>query len=122
MMVSKEQSSMGIEQSESAERRTLVMRLMAEREQTGETWRALAARSGMAYPTLKGWVWRLRRVQADPKPRSAAREFVELVAKDHARSDRDGFDLVLRGRRRIRVGVDFDEAALARLVRVLEAC
>jgi hypothetical protein len=122
MIASKEESSMGIEQSATVERRALVLSLMAERERTGETWRVLATRSGMAYPTLTGWVWRLRREQSDPKASRSDRGFVELVAKDRPRAERDGFDLVLRGKRRIRVGVDFDEAALSRLVRVLEGC
>ncbi len=103
-------------------RRALVKSLIAERERTGETWRALAARSGMAYPTLTGWAWRLRREQADPKPTVPERAFVELVPKDRSASDRIGFEVVLSGKRRIRVGVNFDAAALVRLVRVLEGC
>ena len=114
---------MGIDKSASAERRALVLSLIAERERTGQTWRELAARSGMAYPTLTGWVWRLRRETSGGNATPSKPGFVELIAKDRrAREHRTGFDLVLRGRRRVRVGIDFDEQALARLVRVLEAC
>lgn len=122
LIASKEGSSMGASRLSSESRRAAVLSLIAERERTGETWRALAARSGMAYPTLTGWVWRLRREQANPKPGAATCGFVELVPKDRAVSDRDGFEVVLRGKRRIRVGLSFDEAALVRLVRVLEGC
>jgi len=113
---------MGASRMAAESRRALVTNLIAERERTGETWRAVAARSGMAYPTLTGWVWRLRREQADPKPSAPTRGFVELVPTEGAASDRDGFELVLAGKRRIRVGVNFDEAALVRLVRALEGC
>lgn len=113
---------MGVARSAAESRRALVRSLIAEREQTGETWRALAARSGIAYPTLTGWAWRLRREQVDPKPSAPQRGFVELVPKDLPANDRGGFEILLPGKRRIRVGVNFDEGALVRLVRALEGC
>lgn len=111
--------------SATAKRRELVVRLIAERAVTGETWRSIAARTGMAYPTLTGWAWRLRREQAQAQSadgsRSVADEFVELIATDST-ADSCMFEVVLRCARRVRVDARFDEAALARLVRAVEAC
>jgi hypothetical protein len=105
-----------------AERRELVSRLIAEREATGETWRSIAARTGINYATLTGWVWRLRRDGDRVERETAGRSgFIELVATDAAVSS-DGLELVLRGERRVRVGSRFDASTLARLVRALEAC
>jgi transposase-like protein len=104
------------------ERQALVSRLIAEREATGETWRSIAARTGINYATLTGWVWRLRREGESVERGTAGRSgFIELVPTDAAASS-DGLELVLRGDRRVRVGSHFDASTLARLVRTLEAC
>ena len=104
------------------ERRELVARLMTEREATGETWRSIAARTGINYATLTGWAWRLRRERRDPERIPTNRpQFIELVTTDD-RSQTGTFELFLRCDRRVRIDAEFDEAALARLVRVLEAC
>ena len=104
------------------ERRELVARLMSEREATGETWRSIAARTGINYATLTGWAWRLRREGRELEGISTNRaQFIELVTTDE-RSPASTFELLLRCDRRVRVDAQFDEAALARLVRVLEAC
>lgn len=115
---------MGMIRKTVVERRELVSRLIAEREATGETWRSIAARTGINYATLTGWVWRLRREGEgeNVERRTAGRSgFIELVATDAAASG-DGLELVLRGDRRVRVGSRFDASTLARLVRALEAC
>lgn len=103
-------------------RRELISKLMTERESTGETWRSIAARTGINYATLTGWAWRLRRERAGPDRAESTRPaFVELIATDE-RSQPGLFELVLRGERRVRVDAHFDDEALARLVRLLEAC
>jgi len=111
--------------SATAQRRELVLGLMAERAATGETWRSIAARTGMAYPTLTGWACRLRRDQAQTPsvigPLNRAGEFVELIATDDVAGS-SAFEVILRGARRVRVSARFDEATLLRLVRALEAC
>ena len=113
---------MGVQRKSAAERRELVLRLMSERETTGETWRSIAARMGISHSTLTGWVWRLRRERASSECASKGRsQFVELVTRDET-DPRGAFEVVLRGDRRLRIGAHFDEPALARLVRALEAC
>ena len=113
---------MGIQRKSATERRELVLRLIAERETTGETWRSIAARVGISHSTLTGWVWRLRREQSGSESAADGRsQFVELVTSD-VPDPVGAFELVLRGDRRLRIGARFDESALARLVRALEAC
>jgi hypothetical protein len=113
---------MGMLRKRAAERRELVSRLIAERETTGESWRSISERMGIKFSTLTGWVWRLRRERQDAARRAdAGAGFMEVVTRDT--SDRESaFELVLRSDRRLLIGSSFDESALLRLVRALEAC
>jgi hypothetical protein len=84
-----------------------------------------ASELGVNVSSLKWWIWKLgaeaRRAPAQKRVRVAARKlapmtFVE-VTKEVAR---EPIELVLRDGRRIRVPTDFDEAALERLLAVVE--
>ena len=113
---------MRIKQSVANERREQVRRLMAEHEATGESWRSIAARTGINYATLTGWAWRLRREGAtNAVLADSPSSYIELVPRD-APEQSAGIELVLRGDRRLRIGAQFDAATLTRLVRALEAC
>lgn len=117
---------MGMTKDARAVRRAQVERLLAERDREGLSLAELARRSGIPQGTLAGWVTRLRRARlklAASVPQKSA-PFVELLAPVR-RSDAPSdvrFEVVLRNERRVLVGASFEESALTRLVRVLEAC
>ena len=74
---------MRIKQSVANERREQVRRQMAEHEATGESWRSIAARTGINYATLTGWAWRLRREGAtNAVLADSPSSFIELVPRD----------------------------------------
>jgi hypothetical protein len=113
---------MGMLRKTAAERRELVSRLIAEHGTTGESWRSISARTGINYATLTGWLWRLRKESASAANSVDAHPaFIEVVTAD-ASEQTNSFELLLRGDRRLRIGARFDESALTRLVRALEAC
>ena len=115
---------MGMTKSARAARRALVEGLLAEREREGLTLSALARRSGIPVGTLAGWSWRLRKAKVAPVSGVKSGGFVELVARSSARPSQSGarYEIALRGGRRLLVEGAIDEAALSRLIRVLEAC
>jgi len=101
---------------------SLVRRLLAEREDSGETLIDLETRSGIPASTLSSWVRRHRQ-------RSSTHSgFVEVVAAPAAASPEDPdvdrrFEVVLvspRGPRRLLVPSDVNPADLQRVVAALE--
>lgn len=103
---------------------------------SGLTLKEFAAEIGVNANTLAGWRWRIQRAKVDggaPRARSAAPPFLEIVAasaEETGPEHRDEvatsvpaepFELVLRAGHRVRVPVQFDPAALRRLVDALEA-
>jgi hypothetical protein len=90
-----------------------------------------AAEIGVNANTLAGWRWRLgspgAAAPADSQERRPA--FLEIVAPGEARDaqretaalDAEPLEIVLRSGHRVRVPAMFDEAALRRVVAVLEA-
>lgn len=117
---------MGTMDDERAKRRELIRRLLFERDRDGLTLAELSVRSGIPTGTLGSWVARLRReghVESATEPPRRSAGFVELVpsASDHE-APSPGFEVVLKGERRVVVPPAFDESALVRLVRALEAC
>ena len=100
----------------------LIRGLLAEREESGESYASLSRRSGIPTGTLASWAHRER--QRDSGASSA---FIELRVKDEAavppRPGDGGFTVVVvaDGRRReILVPAGFDADALRDLVAVLE--
>ncbi len=81
---------------------------------SGLTAAVFARRLGVARATLFGWQWAIRR--RDRGPAAAAPPFVgvRLVDRLHARPV--PFDVVLPGKRVVRVRSGFDEAELLRLL------
>lgn len=99
-------------------RREQIRRLLERREREGLTYTELARESGLSAGTLSWWSWRLRRGKRGHK----GRNFVELVPPERADGGAGGeFEVVLRSGRRISLSREFDEAALVRLVKVLES-
>src|SRR5512134_1141166 len=102
---------------------------------SGLTLKEFAAEIGVNANTLAGWRWRLSSREAVATVASEGRgpAFLEIVAplEDHnadegtateaAVPDVEPLEIVLRGGHRVRVPVRFDEAALRRVVAVLEA-
>lgn len=95
--------------------------LIAAQEHSGESVAQFAAQRGLNAATLYWWRSQLRRRdQVEP-------EFVPIEIVDAKRAtDRDaraGFELELRGGRRLRVPPGFDADELARLISAIErAC
>jgi len=111
---------------ERARRRELIKRLLLERDRDGLTLTELSQRSGIPSGTLAGWVTRLRRerqVEAGVESPGRSAGFVEIVPSvgGHTASAAP-FEVMLKRERRVVVPPTFDESALVRLVRVLEAC
>lgn len=97
----------------------------------GLTFRALAERSGLSVKTLHRWQARLRREGEQRGLDVGSSPFVELAVTEReqaapALTSRDlggsRMEVVLSHGRRVVVPVDFDEAALMRVVRALERC
>ena len=99
-------------------RRERMRRLLERREREGLTYRELARRSGESAGTLSWWSHRLRHEGGRKRPNG----FVELIpARSPRERGAEGFEIELLSGRRIRVGAEFEERALARLVALLEA-
>jgi len=117
---------MGTTSVERAKRHELIRALLSERDREGLTLAELARRSGIPVGTLAGWTTRIRRKRQAAEVEAPARrsvEFIEVVPRVGTGQHGDArFEVVLRGERRVVVGPTFDEPALVRLVRVLEAC
>lgn len=104
-------------------RTALIDALLTEREHTGESYAALAARSGIPVGTLASRNHHRRR-------RSASSAFVEVIAQESgvalasAMHVSPPMEVVVLGpslqRRSVVVPRDFDAAELAQLVRILE--
>ena len=81
-----------------------------------------AAQLGVKEATLRHWKWVLGREQRAARRGAAVATFVEVappsVSVDAAQ--RDSFEVVLRDDRLLRVPGTFDEAALRRLLAILE--
>ncbi len=88
--------------------------LLALRERQGLTFRELSEVSGIRSGTLAE---RARRERKGSRPPRAP--FAEIVLREGGQSS--GFEVDLRGGRRIRVPRDFDADALARFLAVLES-
>jgi transposase-like protein len=93
-------------------------RLLAEWDESGESAVGFAGRIGVSAQTLYRW-----RTALEGLPRradvAALAKIVEVRAARPVPDDR--FELRLAGGRSVGVPTSFDEAALARLLRVLEA-
>lgn len=117
---------MGTMEGARAKRRELIRRLLSERDREGSTLAELSQQSGIPAGTLAGWVTRLRRegqVEAAVEPPRRSSGFVEFVARASVHDAAAArFEVVVKGERRVVVPPTFDESALVRLVRVLEAC
>lgn len=105
---------------------------------SGLTARAYGEQSGRSYRQLKWWKWKLglggggkpaetpsNRAEAGAAPASAlqATGFVEarvVVAGPRGPVAASTVDIVVGSRRAVRVGGDFDEALVMRIVRLLE--
>ena len=100
---------------------------------SGLTLKEFAAEIGVNANTLAGWRWRLQSEakRAAVGARASSPPFLEIVAASREetppeRSPKtcvaaEPFEVVLRGGQRVRVPVQFDPAALRRLVDALEA-
>ena len=102
---------------------------------SGLTLKEFAAEIGVNANTLAGWRWRLssREVVAPVAPAHRGPAFLEIVAPvedpsadegsatEAAAPDVEPLELVLRSGHRVRVPARFDDAALRRVVAVLEA-
>lgn len=117
---------MGRKNGERVRRRELMKRLLLERDREGLTLVELAQRSGIPSGTLAGWVTRLRResqVVASVESPVGPAGFVEIVpTMGDCDASAAPFEVMLKRERRVVVPATFDESALVRLVRVLEAC
>ena len=93
-------------------------RLLAEWDESGESAAGFAGRIGVSAQTLYRW-----RTALEGPPRgadvAALAKIVEVRTARPAPDDR--FELRLASGRSVGVPTSFDEAALARLLRVLEA-
>jgi hypothetical protein len=87
---------------------------------SGLTAASFAPRLGIAPATLFGWQWALRRRDREREGGAAAR-FVGVRVVDRGPARPPSFDVVLPGRRVVRVRVGFDERELSRLLAVVEA-
>ena len=105
----------------STERRESIRLLLEERLEHGWTYKELSLRSGIPVPTLTGWAWRLRKEVARPSPRPEVVEFVELGVREEGGTTPSHIEVEVAGRYLVRVGPDFDEGVLGRLLRVLGA-
>jgi transposase-like protein len=93
-------------------------RLVTEWKASGESAVGFADRIGVASQTLYRWRTALA---GGPQPaRAAALAKIVEVRTTRAPAD-DGFELRLSSGRSVGVPASFDEAALARLLRVVEA-
>ena len=100
---------------------------------SGLTLKEFAAEIGVNANTLAGWRWRLSSQEAVAPVASRAPAFLEIVAPVEDASEDEGsaaeaaapgmepLEVVLRSGHRVRVPARFDEAALRRVVAVLEA-
>lgn len=106
-------------------------------ESSGLSRAAFCRRRGLNYQTMSGWVKRLAnesdafvghgRTLADDETTGIddalavdrALSFVELPIPARAAA---GYEVVLGGGRSIRIGADFDNRALTRLIQVVDAC
>jgi hypothetical protein len=86
--------------------------------------REVMAELGVSSGTLGGWCRAedLRRGRERRAPRAASSPFAAVSLVGAAAAVHDGFVVVLRGGRRVRVAPNFDAGELARLVRALESC
>jgi transposase-like protein len=93
-------------------------RLLAEWDESGESAVGFAGRIGVSTQTLYRWRTALEGA-ARGAAAAALAEIVEVRAAQPPADDR--FELRLGGGRSVGVPTSFDEVALARLLRVLEA-
>jgi hypothetical protein len=85
---------------------------------SGLTAAVFARRLGVARATLFGWQWAIRR--RDRARTMAAPRFLGVRLVDGLRARDVPFDVVLPGRRVVRVRPGFDEAEFSRLLVALE--
>lgn len=95
-------------------------RWLGLRESRGLTFRELSAQTGVPANTLAHWAWKLRR--EDAAKAKGATGFVELVARCDAPEPGGRIEIELGGGRRVIVQGDVGEAALRRVLQVLERC
>lgn len=93
-------------------------------ERSGLSLRKFAAREGLKAGSLSFWKWKLGQERGGGRRKAASISpvrFVELRAEPLGPpAPAQAFEIELRSGRRVRVGVGFDAAELARLVMVLE--
>ena len=98
--------------------RAVWQRRVAQWVESGADGAEFAARLGVKEATLRHWKWRL--AQGGRTGHSAA-QFIEVVPAVSAQLvSAWAFELVLGTERRLRIPGSFDEAALRRLLSVLE--
>jgi len=109
-------------------RHRLIKRLLAEREERGESYREVSERSGIPITTLAGWQKRLQERgelngdRAGSAHRSGKGETVDLIEVGRARVGSWGsaLEVVLRSGIVVRVPRQFDADELRRLLETLE--
>jgi hypothetical protein len=96
-------------------RRRLIESLLAEREETGETYRELEERSGIPAPTLAWWRRRLRDASAS--------EEIEVVEVEPIKLQLPGshLEIVWPGGAVVRVPPGFDTETLGAVLDLLKA-
>lgn len=100
--------------SDRAKRRQLIERLLAEREETRESYRVLSERSGIPAATFAWWQRKLR----EEKGRAVGIELVE-VARPWPTGSSVALELVLPGGLMVRVPSGFDREALRQVLEVV---
>lgn len=117
------------------ERRGVWEKRVERWQDSGLTAKEYAAEIGVNYQTLQHWKYRLRHDAAPEGAPASARSgpptstrtaatpvnFIELAAPVVAQREAVPFELELRGGLRVLVPAAFDDAALCRLLAVLEA-
>lgn len=100
---------------------------VAEWTESGLSGAEFAGKAGLKEATLRHWKWQLgrgrrkRRARQRPTAAAAALSFIEVKpALTSQLVAGELFEVILRDGRRVRVPPSFDEAALRRLLVVLE--
>jgi transposase len=100
-------------------------------QDSGLSAREFAQETGLTASSLSFWKWRLKKdAESEPAPKPAKHvraraakkvRFVELAAPlVVAPSSKSQLELTIGGRYTVRLGGDFDEAALQRLLDIVE--
>ena len=111
---------MGSDMAETARTRQM-RRVILEFSSSGETAAEFGESRGFSPATL--WYWKKRIADLDrAKQEEAPTPFIEVQISDRSRVSTSSFRVELKNSRTIELDAGFDEAALTRLVGVLESC